>query len=199
MRRPPLLGATGIDVGDKPAISFVLPKKKAKPGLDDDAVPAPACDPPHCALCEIAIQASISGSLFHKDDGCGAGVEFSISGVSETATCDTPTGCVSGCITAATALDYTCDSECPPESEHTFTVNVNLVCPDEDGGDWFLNLDIQFAPNRIICGRNNLDLGGDLIYELNLGPDPTGPHALGFDDPNESTVHYDVVVTITPC
>lgn len=163
-----------------------------------------SCDPPHCFVDEISLQATISGNLFHRDDGCGAGDPFDISAESETVIVTREEfPCLLSCITEDVPLEYTCDASCDPFTageSHTFRCEVILSCPGTPEEDWFLIINAGInnqgeAGNRI-CNRE-WNVGGPDLLEINIGPDPDGPHILSFADPNIASVQYDIVVDIT--
>lgn len=197
--QPPLLGATGIDFGLKPAISFVLPKKKTKLLEDEDAPPCPAGEP---WVCTVKVQATLSGHLQSGSECIVPDTDFDISAVTDEATCNsggTIDTCISGCITVPAPITFTCPSECllptdPPAP--TFQVEAGLFWSGTPGDDWFIVLNVFFDIN-VICGASP-NVGNEGIYELNIGPDPSGPHTLSFNDPDTGSVHYEVLVTVTP-
>lgn len=216
-RQSPILGATGIDVGYRRAISFVLPRKKRaiEPirGCTDPAAlnynPIATVDDGSCVICPegtvctVKIQAIISGHLLNGSECVPADTNYDVSATTAEAICNTtvtPLSCVGGCITASTLLSHTCPGPCIDGSEGAivhFSAEVALFWSGTPGDHWFLNINLVFD-EHVFCGADYTDLGGDSIYELDIGTDPSGVHNLSFDDPNFATVHYDITVTITP-
>jgi hypothetical protein len=150
-----------------------------------------------CPYQVIVSSVTISGAVPSGEE-CGGG-DVALSGTVEGDPCAAnETGDPCSCLCSALLpIVYECEFDCP-NPEKVLQIDVAIGQPDCPNGDWVMDIDASYsAGNTIYCGNGGSSLGGSILTDENLGPDPTGTHVLSFDDPGEPSVHWDITVTVS--
>jgi hypothetical protein len=167
-------------------------------GCSADVTPvAGGCCPDNMPRLSMTVTAEISGSLLGGSECEPPDTEYAIAA---SATSEPCVGCEAACQTPTVLIDFTCPGPCVDGSEtHTagFNMTATINQPIDEFSNWSMTITSEMTNDRW-CGGNYSAMGGDDMYELDLGSStlPMGTHTIDFDDPNFPSVHYHLVVVI---
>lgn len=141
----------------------------------------------------MALSFAISGSVTTSAE-CNDEELYPIDISGDTGTVDVTYQDAFGCDqysigTVDVLVEYTCSN---PACSGSFNTRGRAIL-NCGGGDWTLNISLEDLGS--IC--SDFPFGGTDLLIVNLGPNPIGTHNFSFDDPNISSVHYEITLVIT--